>query len=92
VAFRSCDSGSSSRRIVRAGTQRAVRNMLGERYRARVLLVANRVCDPEEGSGRCAVAVPDSRLSALRIARGWPPGARSVTRSGGSRRFSEDGR
>lgn len=51
-----------------------VGDMLGERYGVRVLLAANRVRDPDEWSGRCAVAVPDSRLAAVRIARGRPPG------------------
>jgi hypothetical protein len=47
--------------------------MLAERH-GRVLLVANRVHDDEGWIGRCAVAVPDSRLGALRIARGRSPG------------------
>jgi hypothetical protein len=47
--------------------------MLGERY-GRVLLVVNRVREEESWSGRCAVAVPDSRLAALLIARGRAPG------------------
>jgi hypothetical protein len=44
-------------------------DMLAERY-GRVLLVANRVRDEESWSGRCAVAVPESRLAAMLIGRG----------------------
>jgi hypothetical protein len=50
-----------------------VGDMLAERY-GRVVLVANRVGDEEAWSGRCAAAVPDSRLAAILIARGRPPG------------------
>jgi hypothetical protein len=39
-----------------------------------VILVANRVGDDEAWSGRCALAVPDSRLAALLLARGRTPG------------------
>jgi hypothetical protein len=49
-----------------------VSEMLADRY-GRVLLVANRVREEESWSGRCAVAVPDSRLAALRITRGRVP-------------------
>ena len=48
-------------------------DMLAERY-GRVLLIANRVRDDEVWASRCAVALPDSRLGALRIARGLTPG------------------
>jgi hypothetical protein len=47
--------------------------MLAERY-GEVLLVANRVRDPERWSGRCAAAIPESRLGALLAARGRMPG------------------
>lgn len=47
--------------------------LLGERY-GRVVLIANRVRDPDAWSGRCAVALPDSRLGALLAARGRMPG------------------
>jgi hypothetical protein len=50
-----------------------VGDMLGERYGVRVLLAANRVRDQDEWSGRCVVALPDSRLAALRVGRGRPP-------------------
>jgi hypothetical protein len=48
-------------------------DMLAERY-GRVLLVPNRVRDEEAWSGRCAVAVPESRLAAALIVRGRAPG------------------
>jgi hypothetical protein len=48
-------------------------DMLAERY-GRALLVPNRVRDEEAWSGRCAVAVPESRLAAALIARGRAPG------------------
>jgi hypothetical protein len=51
-----------------------VGDMLAERYGSRVLLVANRVRDEEAWAGRCAVAVADSRLAAILIARGRAPG------------------
>jgi hypothetical protein len=51
-----------------------VGDMLAERYGSRVLLVANRVRDDEGWTGHCAVAVPDSRLAAMLIARGRAPG------------------
>src|SRR5438552_81401 len=51
-----------------------VGDMLGQRYGVRVLVAANRVRDQDEWSGRCAVALPESRLAAMRIARGRPPG------------------
>ena len=51
-----------------------VGDMLGERYGVRVIVAANRVRDQDEWSGRCAVALPESRLAAMRIARGRPPG------------------
>lgn len=47
--------------------------MLGERYGA-VLLVANRVRDRDAWAGRCAAALPESRLGALLAARGRMPG------------------
>jgi hypothetical protein len=47
-------------------------DMLAERY-GRVVLVANRVGDQDAWSGRSAVAVPDSRLAAILIARGRTP-------------------
>ena len=47
--------------------------MLAERY-GRVVLVANRVDDEGAWSRRAAVAVPDSRLAAILIARGRTPG------------------
>jgi hypothetical protein len=50
-----------------------VSDMLGERY-GRVVMVANRVGDEEAWSGRCAVAVPDARLAAIRIGRGRSAG------------------
>ncbi len=48
-------------------------DMLAERYGG-ILLVANRVRDGERWAGRCAVAVPESRLAAMLIARGRRPG------------------
>jgi hypothetical protein len=51
-----------------------VGDMLAERYRVRVLIVANRVRDQDEWSGRCAAALPESRLGALRVGRSRPPG------------------
>jgi hypothetical protein len=50
-----------------------VRDMLAERH-GHVVLAANRVRDPEAWSGRCAAAVPESRLAAALIARGRAPG------------------
>jgi hypothetical protein len=50
-----------------------VRDMLGERH-GRVVLAANRVRDPDAWSGRCAAAVPESRLAAALLARGRAPG------------------
>jgi hypothetical protein len=47
--------------------------MLAERY-GEVLLVANRVRDPERWAGRCVAALPESRLGALLAARGRMPG------------------
>jgi hypothetical protein len=48
-------------------------DMLAERY-GRVVLVANRVGDEDAWSRHAAVAVPDSRLAAILIARGRTPG------------------
>jgi hypothetical protein len=48
-------------------------DMLTERYGS-VLLAGNRVRDGERWAGRCQVAVPESRLAALLIARGRAPG------------------
>jgi hypothetical protein len=47
-------------------------DMLAERY-GRVVLVANRVGEEDAWAGRAAVAVPDSRLAAILIARGRTP-------------------
>jgi hypothetical protein len=47
--------------------------MLTERYGS-VMLVGNRVRDRERWTGRCSVAVPESRLAALLAARGRAPG------------------
>jgi hypothetical protein len=47
--------------------------LLGERY-GRVVLIANRVRYPEAWSGRCAVALPESRIGALLAVRGRMPG------------------
>jgi hypothetical protein len=52
-----------------------VSDMLGERYGRPVLLVANRVRDDDAWAGRCAVAMPDSRVAAMVISRGRAPGA-----------------
>jgi hypothetical protein len=50
-----------------------VRDMIAERYGS-VLLVANRVRDRKRWAGRSSVAVPESRLGGLLIARGRAPG------------------
>jgi hypothetical protein len=51
-----------------------VGDMLAERHATRVLLVANRVRDEQAWGARCAVCVPEARLSAILIARGRAPG------------------
>src|SRR3954447_24835335 len=43
---------------------RVVCDMIGERL-GRIVLVANRVRDDERWTGRCTVAIPESRLAAL---------------------------
>jgi hypothetical protein len=48
-------------------------SMLAERV-GDVLLVANRVLDPDRWTGRCVVALPESRLGAFAAARGRMPG------------------
>jgi hypothetical protein len=48
-------------------------DMLAERH-GRVVPIANRVGDGKAWSGCCAVAIPESRLAAIRIARGWSAG------------------
>jgi hypothetical protein len=47
-------------------------DMLAERY-GRVVLVANRVGDEDAWSRHAAVAVPESRLAAIVMARGRTP-------------------
>ena len=44
---------------------------LAERF-GRVLVVANRVTDPLRWQGRVTTSVPESRLAAMLVARGWP--------------------
>jgi hypothetical protein len=51
-----------------------VSSLVGERY-PRVVLVANRVTDRSRWDGRSDVCIPDSRLGAVLIGRGWRPGA-----------------
>jgi hypothetical protein len=51
-----------------------VRSMVRQRYR-RVVLAANRITDSSRWNGRCDVCVPESRLGAMLIARGWRPGS-----------------
>jgi uncharacterized protein (DUF3820 family) len=48
-------------------------SMLAERV-GDVLLVANRVLDPDRWRGRCLAALPESRLGAFTAARGRMPG------------------
>jgi hypothetical protein len=47
--------------------------MLAERL-GELLLVANRVLDPDPWAGRCVAALPESRLGAFAAARGRMPG------------------
>jgi hypothetical protein len=68
-----------------------VGDMLGERFGVRVLVAANRVRDQDEWSGRCAVALPESRLGAMRVARGRPPGGALGTAIGRLAALLEEG-